>query len=454
MRKDNQKKISKKENEKINKSKEIIKKEKEKIKDEKRKIKADKRQKFYKTKLGKLIKKVFKTDNIEKNEMSLKEQIFSMLYFELMGIVLCLLVLFALSGGKNYIKLYKDLNKLINVYDTIVSNYYGDLDKEELIDNAIESMMNGVGDSYTTYTDKEDTDAFLENVDGTYEGIGCMVSMNENNEIFVVSIFEDSPAEKAGIEENDIILKIDDVDYQDKTSEDMAEYVKNNDKAKIKLLIKRGEEEKQITINREKVEVPSVTSNIIESDNKKIGYIDISIFSAVTYEQFEKALTKLEKEDIDGLIIDVRNDTGGYLSSVTDIASLFLEKGEVIYQLEDSKTTEKIKDETKENRSYPVAVLINAASASASEILASAIKESYNGFVVGTNSYGKGTVQKTKKLSDGSMIKYTVQKWLTPDGNWINEIGVEPTNFVELNSEENADTQLEMAKNLIIEKLK
>lgn len=450
------KKRNKKENEKINKAKETIKKEKAKIKEEKRRIKNEKYQKFYNTKLGKLIKKLSKNDKSKENEnkpISLKEQIFSMIYFELMGIVLCLLFFFALSGGKNYIKLYKDLNKLINVYDTIVSSYYGEIDKDQLVDSAIESMLNGIGDSYTTYTDEETTNSFLENIEGTYEGIGCMVSMNEAGQIIVLSVFEDGPAEKAGIQVNDVILKIDDEDYQGKTSEEMAEYVKNSANDKIKLIIKRGEEEKEITITREKVEMPSVTSKVIEEEEKKIGYIDISIFSGVTYKQFKKELTDLEKQNIEGLIIDVRGDTGGYLSSVTDISSLFLEKGKVIYQLEDNKKTEKVKDETKDHRTYPIAVLIDGGSASASEILASAIKESYNGYVVGTNSYGKGTVQKTKKLSDGSMIKYTVQKWLTPEGNWINETGVEPTHYIELNSLED-DNQLNTAINLLKEKIK
>lgn len=441
-------------NEKINKSKEIIKKEKQKIKEEKRKIKYEKHEKFYNTKLGKFIKKISPKKTEKSEKVSLKEQIFSMIYFEIMGIILCLLVFFALSGGRNFIKLYKDLNKLINVYDTITSDYYGDLDKEKLIDDAIESMLNGIGDNYTTYTDESATNSFLENIEGTYEGIGCMVSMNENGEIYVVSIFEDSSAQKAGLQENDIILKIDGEDYTGKTSEDMANYVKENQNNKIKVVIKRGEEEKEFTIVREKVEVPTVTSKVIEEQDKRIGYIDISIFSAVTYEQFKTELEKLEKEKIQGLIIDVRNDTGGYLSAVTDISSLFLKKDQVIYQLEDNKKIEKIKDETKESRSYPIAVLINTSSASASEILASAIKESYNGFVVGTNSYGKGTVQKTKKLSDGSMIKYTVQKWLTPEGNWINEKGVEPTNYVELNLQDNTDNQLQTALDLIKDKIK
>lgn len=440
-------------NEKINKSKEIIKKEKQKIKEEKRKIKYEKNEKFYNTKLGKFIKKISPKKTEESEKVSLKEQIFSMIYFEIMGIILCLLIFFALSGGRNFIKLYKDLNKLINVYDTITSDYYGDLDKEKLIDDAIESMLNGIGDNYTTYTDESATNSFLENIEGTYEGIGCMVSMNENGEIYVVSIFEDSPAQKAGLQENDIILKIDGEDYTGKTSEDMATYVKENQSNKIKVIIKRGEEEKEFTIVREKVEVPTVTSKVIEEQDKRIGYIDISIFSAVTYEQFKTELEKIEKEKIQGLIIDVRNDTGGYLSAVTDISSLFLKKDQVIYQLEDNKKIEKIKDETKESRSYPIAVLINTSSASASEILASAIKESYNGFVVGTNSYGKGTVQKTKKLSDGSMIKYTVQKWLTPEGNWINEKGVEPTNYVELNLQDNTDNQLQTALDLIKNKI-
>lgn len=442
--------IKKETNEKIKKSKEIIKKEKQKIKDEKKKQREEKISK------NQLLKKIFNIKEQEKEALSLKEQILSTIYFQILGVILCLLVLFVLSGGRNYIKLYIDLKKLINVYDTIESNYYGDLDKHELIDSAIDSMIDSIGDDYTTYTDNNATNTFLEDLEGTYEGIGCMVSMTENKEIIVVSTFDDGPAKKAGLEPNDIILKIDDQEFRDKTSEDMANYVKESNKSEITLTVKRGEEEKEIIIKREKVEVPSVTSKVIEKDDKKIGYMDISIFSAVTYNQFKKQLEDLENKNIEGLIIDVRNDTGGYLSSVTDISSLFLKKGKVIYQLEDNKTKEKIKDTTKEHREYPVAVLINGASASASEILAATIKESYGGIVIGTNSYGKGTVQKTKTLPDGSMIKYTAQKWLTPKGNWINDVGVEPTTVVELdilNYTNGTDNQLDTAVSEIIEKL-
>lgn len=212
-----------------------------------------------------------------------------------------------------------------------------------------------------------------------------------------------------------------------------------------------------ITINLSKVEVPYVNGQILEYAGKKVGYMQIIIFSSTAYSQFKNKLEELEKEKIDSLIIDVRDNSGGYLTTVTDILNLFLEKGKVIYQLEDSSGKVKKKDTTREKRNYPLAVLINNASASASEILASAIKESYGGLVVGTNSYGKGTVQQTKKLLDGSMIKYTTQKWLTPNGNFIDEVGVTPTNIVELseayktNPSFGNDNQLKEALKLLTE---
>lgn len=203
--------------------------------------------------------------------------------------------------------------------------------------------------------------------------------------------------------------------------------------------------------------MPTVENKVYEKNNKKIGYISISIFSSITTKQFEESLNKLNDEKIDGLVIDVRDNGGGYLSVVTDIASKILSKDKIIYQLEKEGDIIKKKDNTKDSLSYPIAILVNSNSASASEILASAIKESYKGFVVGTNTYGKGTVQQTTTLPDGSMVKYTVQKWLTPDGNWINKKGVEPTDYVELSKEyyenpiEENDNQLNKALDLVSE---
>ena len=345
----------------------------------------------------------------------------------------------------NYLKLYSELNKFIDTYDTITSNYYGDLSKEQLIDNAISSMLASIGDSYTTYSDIDSTNDFNESIEGTYEGIGCTVTTDENGNILVASIFEDGPAAEAGLKENDIIIKVDGEDYTQKTSSDVAEYVKNSTNSTIKITIIRDNKEKELTIKRSKIEVPTVTSKTFDQNDTKIGYINISIFSSVTTKQFEEALDKLEDDNIEALIIDVRDNNGGYLSSVTDIASMFLTKNKIIYQLQNEDETEKIKDTTNEHREYPITVLINKNSASASEILASAIQESYGGEVVGVNSYGKGTVQKTKTLSDGSMIKYTIEKWLTPTGKWIDEKGVTPTQYVELDLTIDYDNQLQTA---------
>ena len=408
------------------------------------------------------MKKKFKKINFfakeEKLTYSFKEVVVIMLFSLGLGFFACFSFVKIFQNGRDYKALSKELSKLVDTYYVIKDNYYGELDTDELVDSAIKGMVRAVGDVYTSYSDSTTTDDFMQTVSGVYEGIGCTVGTTNDGKIIVVDMFEDSPSKKAGLEIKDIIIKIDGEDYTGKTSTDMSNYIKNSKKSSVKLTVLRDEQEIEITINREKIEIPYVTGEIIEKNNQKVGYISVSLFSSVTNEQFEKQLKKIENENIDSLVIDVRDNSGGYLSSVTDIINMFLKKGATIYQLEDSNGTQIKKDTTKEKRAYPIAVLINGASASASEILASAIKESYDGFVVGTNTYGKGTVQQTTTLPDGSMVKYTIQNWLTPNGNWINEVGVEPTHLVELSEEyfnnpiKDNDNQLQTALDLVTKK--
>lgn len=451
-------KKSKSNNTSIDKSLKIIKKEKEKIREEKKKIKLEKESKFYKTNFGMFLKDFFDIDDNEKYiSKTIKKRIFYNLFNVFFGFILCLAVLFVLSGGKNYFKLYYELNDFIETYDTISEEYYGKFDREEVVDSAINSMVGSVGDVYTTYSNQENTDILLEDLEGTYEGIGCLVGMNLDNGIYVMEVFDGTPADKAGLLEGDIILEVDGVDYSDKTSEDVSDYVKNEVDDQVEMKLKRNNEEFLVNIIREKVEIPSVDGKIIYQDDVKIGYISIDVFSSVADKQFENKLKKMEKEDIEGLIIDVRNNTGGYLNVVTNISSLFLEKGLVIYQLKTADKVEKVKDKTKVNRKYPVVVLVNGASASASEILAASIKESYNGYVVGVNTYGKGTVQKTKTLKNGSMVKYTIQEWLTPKANAIDGKGVKPTHVIEFEesgyeNDSQLDYSIDLLKKDIIEK--
>ena len=363
------------------------------------------------------------------------DEVFSITIFSLLlGVLACFSVLTILNKGKNYFVLSKELAKFVDAYDAIVNNYYKEVDKDKLVESAINGMVSSIGDEYTSYSDKDVTDNFNEAVNGKYMGIGALI-MKSENDLVIYKVFEDSPSYKAGLKDGDIILKLDDKDTKDMSVNDIARIVKNDDNKEVKLLVKRGEENLDITIVKDMVELPVVSGKVINHNDKKIGYISLSIFSSVASEQFNKQLVKLEKEGISGLVIDVRGNSGGYLTTVTDIVSYFLKKGDIIYKLEVNDKVTVRKDKTKESRDYPVAVLIDKNSASASEILASSIKESYNGYVVGTNSYGKGTVQQTLVLSDGSMIKYTIEKWLTPLGNWINEEGVVPTNYVELSSE-------------------
>ncbi len=382
----------------------------------------------------KIIGKVKKINNKNNDTFSTKEVVVVMLFSLGIGFLMCIGCI-NLFTGKNYLKVSKDLDKVVDTYYAIVDNYYGELDKNSLIDGAVEGMLSSIGDTYTSYTNTDDTEAFDETINGEYEGIGCTIATYEPGKIVVIEVFEDSPAALAGLKVGDIIKKVDNTSYEDKTGTDVSNYIKDSGKGKVIITINRENEEMDITVNLSKVEVPYVNGKILEYNNKKVGYIQLTLFSSNAYSQFKNKLEELETEKIDSLIIDVRDNSGGYLTTVTDIMNLFLEKDKVIYQLEDSNGKIKKKDTTKEKRNYEVAVLINGASASASEILASAIKESYGGLIIGTNSYGKGTVQQTKKLLDGSMIKYTTQKWLTPDGNFINEIGVTPTNIVELSEE-------------------
>ena len=399
-----------------------------------------------KTKTNKL-KKFFSKEEKYTNKDILLITITSIVF----GFVSCLFCFMFITGGKNIITLCIDLKDFVKSYNTLTEKYYGKIDKQELINSAIKGMYYSVGDDYTIYMDKEETEAFEEIITGEYEGIGCSVTTDENNNIKVYSIFENTPADKSDLQVGDIIIKVDKEDYTGKNSSDLANYIKTNKNKTVVLTVKRDNEEKEITINREKVEIPSVSSKTYEKNNKKIGYIEISTFSSVTKEQFETKLKKLEKDKIDSLIIDVRNNGGGYLDCVTDITDLFLKKGEVVYQLETNGKKEKIKDTTKTHRDYKIVVLTNKGSASASEILASALKETYGSYVVGTNTYGKGTVQETMTMKDGSIVKYTTKKWLTPKGNWVNKVGLEPTDEIEQKEEyyknptEENDSQLQKA---------
>lgn len=343
----------------------------------------------------------------------------------------------------------KNVNEFLQVYASIIKEYYQDVNEEELVDSAINAMFSYLGDNYSEHLSKDETSSLLEQLAGEYQGIGVEIYQDK----IIYNVFDDSPAKEAGLQKGDKIIKVNNEDVSEKDNSYVATKIKNeNDKVEITIL--RNNEEKKVTVKKDKLYIPSVTSKVIEEENKKIGYIDITTFSNTTSKQVKKALLSLEKDNIDSLVIDVRNNAGGYLISTKEIASMFLEKEKIIYSLQEKDKTQTYKDTTSEKRDYPVVVLINEYSASASEILTSALKESYNATLVGKKSYGKGKVQQTLNLEDGSMAKYTTAKWLTPNGKCIDGVGITPDYEIDLDVDENNQTIVDTQLNKAIEILK
>lgn len=351
----------------------------------------------------------------------------------------------------------KYVNEFISTYNKLLDEYYEDLDENKLVDAAINGMMQYTGDDYTIYLNEDATDSLNEKLEGTYEGIGIRIGLNDNNDIYVYDVFDDSPAKIAGIQVGDILISINGEDLYGKSTESASKIIQDSTQTKFTIIAKRNEENLTFVVERKTLIVPAISSSIKEVNGKKIGYIYLETFSNTIDTQVESTLLSMESEGIDSLIIDVRYNTGGYLTSCTNIIELFLEKDKLMYTIKSKKDSVDYKDTTDTKRKYPIVVLINGSSASASEILASSLKYSYGATVVGTKSYGKGKVQTTGTLEDGTMIKYTTARWFMPNGECIDEIGLEPDIKVELsetytnNPVEENDNQLNEAIKILSE---
>jgi carboxyl-terminal processing protease len=352
------------------------------------------------------------------------------------------------DNGVSYSELLADdnLKEFLNVYSSIATNYYEDVDKKAMMDSAISSMLNYLGDNYTTYLNTNQSSNLSEKLDGSYKGIGVTITDRK-----IVSVTKNSPAESAGLQVGDEFVSINGTDVSNSTSEQIASLIKDQNLDKVTIVVNRNGEQKTFEIPITSLYVPAVTSKMI--DNSNIGYIYISVFSDTITDQVKDAMDDLKSQGMEKLIIDVRDDSGGYLAGAEGIASLFLEKGKIIYSLENKVGASVFKDKTDDKETMPIVILINKSSASASEILAAALIDSYGAKTVGETSYGKGKVQQTVTLSDGSMAKYTSARWLRPNGECIDGEGITPDYIVALEEtkDENGnvtnvvDTQLNKA---------
>lgn len=342
----------------------------------------------------------------------------------------------------------KNVQDFLNTYSEILENYYEDVDADAMMKAAMEGMLSFLEDNYSIYLEQDDSDSLSEMLDSTYEGVGIVVSGTT-----IEYIYKNSPAETAGFAIGDEIVEINGSAISMENYQDINGLISLEDENTIVVI--RDKQRKTFQVTAGTIAIPTAKSDVIESTDqkKKIGYIYLSSFSTNSFEDFQENLMQLEKESsIDSLIIDLRGNSGGYLNVAYNIASLFLEKGKVVYSLESKNNVTTYKDETADKREYSIVVLVNSNTASAAEILTAALHDSYGALVVGNTTYGKGKVQ-NMKYYEGSIVKYTSAKWLRPNGECIDEKGIVPDYEISISQKDETiyDLQLDKAIALLNE---
>jgi carboxyl-terminal processing protease len=322
----------------------------------------------------------------------------------------------------------KELKKVEQAYELIKNRYVEKVDDDKLIQGAIQGMISTLNDPYSVYMDEETSEQFTESLDSSFEGIGAEVSMI-NGKVTIVAPIKNSPAEKAGLKPNDQILRVNGESLEGLDLYEAVLKIRGKKGTTVQLDVLRPgvKEVIKVKVVRDEIPIETVYDSVKTYNGKKVGYLEVTSFSENTAQDFKKKLTKLESEHIDGLIIDVRGNPGGYLQSVEEILKQFIPKDKPYVQIEERNgDKQRFYSDLTEKKPYPIAVLIDKGSASASEILAGAMKEAGGYKLVGETSFGKGTVQQAIPMGDGSNIKLTLYKWLTPDGHWIHKKGVKP----------------------------
>ena len=375
--------------------------------------------------------------------------------YELVIILLAICIFSTLTGclvgyklltnktlSKNYSLVDEDLEHFINEYNEIKKNYYGTFDSKKILSNALSAVVNSLGDKYSGKIDLDSNTTDSIKLRGVYTGVGIEIYNDEKLNIIVNSVFKGSPADTSGIKKGDIITKINGENVTGTLTTNLVSKIKSLNNNVFTLEILRDGKYINISTKSDTIELKSATYKVLEQNNKKIGYINISIFANNTAKQFKEALSKLEDEKIEGLIVDVRDNPGGYLETAIEISDLLLNKDKVIYKTNDGDKIEATYSKGKKDYDKKIVILINNGSASASELLTLSLKENLNAYTVGVTSYGKGTVQEVKKYNN-IQYNYTTKLWLSPSGKSINETGIIPD--LEVKPDNNGDNQLQSA---------
>ncbi len=352
----------------------------------------------------------------------------------------------------------KTMQKMQILQDTINTYYLDAADTKALQEGAYEGMVEALDDPYSTYYSEEELEEIKNQTEGIYYGIGAYIGMDTDVGMARISkVMEGSPAEADGVLAGDYIYKVDDEYVKGLTLEEVIAKVKGPEGTVVKLTMLRENtaDPVELEVTRQKIESPTVNHKTLDGG---ISYIQITEFDEVTVEQFTEALAEEKESGMNGLILDLRDNLGGNLAAVTDIARMMLPKGIIVYTEDKNGKREEYTCDGTHELQVPMVVLVNGNSASASEILAGAIKDYQKGTLLGTTTFGKGIVQRIISLSDGSAVKLTVSKYYTPNGNNIHKVGIEPDEELKLDAEayikDGTDNQLNRAVEIIKEKLK
>lgn len=331
---------------------------------------------------------------------------------------------------------YNQYSKINSLKEYIDRAYLREVDQDALLDGQLKGMVDALEDPYSIYMTEDEFASFTQETSGTYGGIGVIVTPGEDDLITVVSPIEDTPGERSGLKTGDKIIKVNGTEYFSKNMDEAVKVMKGEPGTKVIITIMRNDKEgnnlvSDIEIEREQIRLVTVKSDII-SDN--IGYIKITSFDEITYEDFMNHLNSLQKSNVEGILLDLRNNPGGLLNICADIADELLGEGDIVYTQTKDGSREYLKSD-KNMIDLPLVVLVNEGSASASEILAGAIKDHGRGELIGTTTFGKGVVQRIRDLGDGTGIKLTVSEYFTPKGINIHGVGIAPDIEVELNED-------------------
>jgi carboxyl-terminal processing protease len=327
-----------------------------------------------------------------------------------------------------------NVNKFKQVRKILKEDYYQSVDENALIEGAVSGLADSLKDPYTVYFNKDQMTQFMEKSEGSYVGIGVTVNTDKNGILTVIEPFDGSPAKLAGIKQGDKIVKVDETDVTAVRDENMIiSMIKGTENTRVKITVYRPTEDKyqQFDIVRKRIKTSNIKSEVMTGN---IGYIKLTMFDSQIASYFNRDLDSMLDKGIKGLIIDLRDNPGGSYDQVVEIADRLLPEGMIVYT-EDRKGTRQVKMSGKSSLGLPIVILTNGNSASASEILAGAVKDNGMGTLVGTKTFGKGLVQELKQLDDGSGIKVTISRYFTPSGVCIQGIGISPDVEIDVSSE-------------------